>query len=90
MLTPLRGFAVGGEAMWLVILGVPPLLLLSGILCLRWLPAAWAGAVPGLVIAVFGFGNGPLPRAVLALIGLAAFLSELPQLGPAHRPAAKH
>ena len=40
------GFAVGGEGMWLVILGVPPLVLLSGILWLRWLPAVWAGAMP--------------------------------------------
>jgi hypothetical protein len=79
------GFAVGGEAMWLVVLGVPPLLLLSGLLWLRWLPAAWAGAVLGLGIALFGFGIGPLAGGILALIGVAAFLSELPRL---HRPHA--
>lgn len=71
------GFAVGGEAMWLVILGAPPLLLLSGLL---WLPAAWAGAVLGLVTALLGFGIGPLAGGILALIGLAALLSELPHL----------
>jgi hypothetical protein len=36
-------FAVDGEAMWLL-LAVPSLLLLSGMLWLRWLPAAWAVA----------------------------------------------
>ena len=82
------GFAVGGEAMWLVILGVPPLLLLSGILWLRWLPAAWAGAILGIVIALFGFGIGPLAGGILALIGLAACLSELPHLHHPHAPAA--
>jgi hypothetical protein len=79
------GFAVGGEAMWLVVLGVPPLLLLSGLLWLRWLPAAWAAAVAGLVIALLGFGIGPLAGGILALIGVAAFLSELPHL---HHPHA--
>ncbi len=79
------GFAVGGEAMWLVILGAPPLLLLSGALWLPGLPAAWAGAVLGLVIAFFGFGIGLLAGGILALIGLAALLSELPHL---HHPGA--
>lgn len=81
------GFAVGGEGMWLVVLGVPPLLLLSGMLWPRWLPAAWAGAVLGLVIALFGFAIGPLAGGILAVIGVAAFLSELPHL---HAPAAGH
>jgi hypothetical protein len=76
----IAGFAVGGEGMWLVILGVPPLLLLSGVLWLPWLAAAWAGAVLGVVIALFGFSIGPLAGGILALIGLAAFVSELPHL----------
>lgn len=84
------GFAVGGEGMWLVVLGVPPLLLLSGLLWLRWLPAAWAGAVLGLVIALFGFAIGPLAGGILAVIGVAAFLSELPHLHHPHAPAAGH
>lgn len=79
------GLAVGGEAMWLVVLAVPPLLLLSGLLWLRWPPAAWAGALLGLVIALFGFGIGPMAGGILALIGVAAFVSELPYL---HRPHA--
>ncbi len=82
------GFAVGGEGMWLVILGAPPLLLLSGMLWLPWLPAAWAGAVLGLVIALLGFGIGPLAGGILALIGLAAFLSELPHLRYPHATGA--
>ncbi len=82
------GFAIGGEAMWLVVLGVPPLLLLSGLLWLRWRPAAWAGAVLGLVVALLGFGIGPLAGGILALIGVAAFLSELPHLHRPHAPAA--
>ena len=81
------GFAVGGAGMWLVILGVPPLVLLSGILWLRWLPAAWAGAVLGLLIAVFGFAIGPLAGGILALAGLAAFFSELPHLQHRHSSA---
>ena len=76
------GFVVGGEAMWVVILGVPPLLLLSGMLWLPWRPAARAAAVLGLVIALLGFGIGPLAGGILALIGVAAFLSELPHLHP--------
>ncbi len=79
------GFTVGGEAMWLVVLGVPPLLLLSGTLWLPWPSAAWAGAVLGLVAAFFGFGIGPLAGGIIALIGLAAVLSELPHL---HHPDA--
>jgi hypothetical protein len=82
------GLVVGDEAMWLVVLGVPPLLLLSGLLWLRWLPAAWAGAVLGLIIALFGFGIGPLAGGVLALIGVAAFVSELPHLHHRHASAA--
>jgi hypothetical protein len=81
-------FAVGGEAMWLFLV-VPPLLLLSGLLWLRWLPAAWAGAVLALVMALLGFGIGPLVGGVLALIGVAAFVSELPRLHQPHVPAAR-
>ncbi len=83
------GFAVSGEGMWLVILGVPPLVLLSGILWLPWLLAAWAGAVLGLLIAVFGFAIGPLAGGILAVVGLAAFLSELPHLQHRHPSAAR-
>lgn len=82
------GFTLGGEAMLLVILGVPLMLLLSGLLWLRWLPAAWAGAVLGLVIALFGFGIGPLAGGILALIGVAAFLSEVPHLHHRHASTA--
>jgi len=85
----LVAFAVGGEAMWLI-LAVPPLLLLSGLLWLRWLPAAWAGTVLALVIALLGFGIGPVVGGVLALIGVAAFVSELPHLHHPHAPAARH
>ena len=81
-------FAVGGEAMWLF-LAVPPLLLLSGLLWLGWPPAAWAGAVLALVMALLGFGIGPLVGGVLALIGVAAFVSELPHLHHPHAPAAR-
>jgi hypothetical protein len=81
-------FAVGGEAMWLS-LAVPPLLLLSGLLWLRWLAAAWAGAVLALVMALLGFGIGPAVGGILALIGVAAFVSELPHLHHPHAPAAK-
>jgi hypothetical protein len=73
---------VGGEAMWLF-LAVPPLVLLSGLLWLRWPPAGWAGAVLALVIALLGFGIGPVVGGILALIGIAAFMSELPHL---HHP----
>jgi hypothetical protein len=83
------GFAVGGEAMWLVILGAAPLLLLSGMLWLTWPPVAWAGAVFGLVIALLGFGIGPLAGGILALIGLAAFVSELPHLHHPHATGAR-
>lgn len=86
----IAGFAIGGEGMWLVILGVPPLLLLSGILWLPWLPAAWAGAVLGVVIAFFGFAIGPLAGGILALIGLAAFASELPHLRHRHHAGTAH
>lgn len=82
------GFAAGGEAVWLVILGVPPLLLLSGVWWLRWLPQPGQGPVFGLVIAMFGFGIGPLAGGILALIRLAAFLSELPHLHHPHALAA--
>jgi hypothetical protein len=82
------GFALGGEGMWLVVLGVPPLLLLAVMLWLPWLATAWAGAVLGLVISVFGFGIGPRAGGILALVGLAAFLSELPHLRRRHAPAA--
>ncbi len=82
------GFTVGGEGMSLVILGVPPLVLLSGILWLPWLPAAWAGAVLSLLIALFGFAIGPLAGSILALVGLSAFLSELPHLHHRHPSAA--
>ena len=78
-------FAVGGEAMWLL-LAVPPLLLLSSMLWLRWLPAAWAGAILALVIALLGFGIGPVVGGILALIGMAAFVSELPHLHHPHAP----
>ena len=44
--------------------------------------------VLGLVIALFGFGIGPLAGGILALIGLAAFLSELPHLHYPHAIAA--
>jgi hypothetical protein len=84
----IAGFAIGDEAMWLVVLGVPPLLLLSGTLWLPWLPAAWAGAVLGLVTALLGLGIGPLAGGILALIGLAAFLSELPHLHHSNAGAA--
>lgn len=84
----IAGFALGGEVMWLVILGAPPLLLLSGILWLPWLPATWAAAVLGLVVALLGFGIGPLAGGVLALIGVAAFVSELPHLHRPHPTAA--
>ena len=80
-------FVIGGEAMWLL-LAVPPLLLLSGLLWLRWVPAAWAGAVLALVIALLGFAIGPVVGGILALIGLAACLSELPHLHHPHAPAA--
>jgi hypothetical protein len=79
--------AVGGESMWLL-LAVAPLLLLSGLLWLRWLPAAWAGAVLALVIALLGFAIGPVVGGILALIGVAAFVSELPHLHHPHAPAA--
>jgi hypothetical protein len=82
-------FAVGGEAMWLL-LAVPPLLLLGGVLWLRWLPAAWAGAVLGLVIALLGFAIGPVVGGILALIGVAAFVAELPHLHHPHAPTAGH
>ena len=92
-------FAVGGEAIFLVIL-VPPLLLLGVLLWLRWLPAAWAGAVLGLGMVAwfivtlvinwsgyssdpfseFGIGPDLLMGGPIALIGLAAFMSELPHL----------
>ena len=45
--------------MLLVYLCAPPLLLLSGVLWPRWLPAAWAGAVLGVIIALFGLLIGP-------------------------------
>jgi hypothetical protein len=80
--------AVGGLAMWLL-LAVPPLLLLSGLLWLRWLPAAWAGAVLGLVIALLGFAIGPVVGGIIALIGVAALVSELPHLHHPHAPAAR-
>ncbi len=80
-------FAVGGEAMWLL-LAVPPLLLLGGLLWLRWQPAAWAGAVLALVIALLGFGIGPVVGGVLALLGVAAFVAELPHLHHPHAPAS--
>jgi hypothetical protein len=84
------GFAVGGEGMWLVILGVPPFLLLSGMLWLPWQPAAWAGAVLGVVIALFGFAIGPLAGGVFVLIGSAAFVSELPRLRHPHHAEPAH
>lgn len=80
----ITGFAVGAEGMWLVIMGVPPLLLLSAVLWLPGLPAAWTAAALGVVIALFGFTIGPLAGGMLALIGLAAFVSELPHLRHPH------
>lgn len=84
----IAGFAIGGEGMLLVYLCVPPLLLLSGVLWVRWLPGAWAGAVLGVVMAFFGLLIGPYAGGILALIGLAALASELPHLRRRQQPAA--
>jgi hypothetical protein len=86
----IAGFAVGGEGMVLVYLCVLPLLLLSGALWLGWLPAAWIAALLGLVIFLLGLLIGPVAGGILALIGLAALVSELPHLRQPQQPAKMH
>jgi hypothetical protein len=64
--------------------------LLSAMLSLPWQPAAWAGAALGVVIALFGFAIGPLVGGIFALIGSAAFVSELPRLRHPHHAGTAH
>ncbi|HEX9063920.1 MAG TPA: hypothetical protein VF843_02365, partial [Streptosporangiaceae bacterium] len=82
----IAGFAIGGDGILLVILCMPPLLLLGGVLLMRWQAAAWIGAVLGLAISLFGLLIGPIAGGILAVIGLAAFVSELPRLRHPHEP----